>query len=79
MPRPSRILKDHVYDEREAATALGVTLARLHEVLDQHIFTEGNTRPHSLHFTSNDLLLLGYWCNSPRVGPSEVITMPKRQ
>jgi hypothetical protein len=79
MPRLSRILRDHVYDEREAAAALGVTLARLHEVLDRHIFTEGNLRPQSLQFTSNDLLLLGYWCNSPRIGVPEVITMPKRK
>jgi len=79
MPRLNRILKDRLYDEREAAAALGITLARLHEVLDQHIFTEGNIRPQSLHFTSNDLLLLGYWCNSPRIGMPEVITMPKRR
>ena len=79
MPNLSRLPKDRLYDEREAAAALGVTIARLHEVLDQHIFTDGNSRPQSLHFTSNDLLLLGYWCNGPRVGTSEVITMPKRK
>jgi hypothetical protein len=81
MPKLSRAIKDRVYDEREAALALGVTLARLHEVLDQHIFTEGNARPPALQFTSNDLLLLGYWCNSPLPGEREntVITMPKRK
>ncbi len=79
MPRLSRIYKDRLYDEHEAAAALGVTIARLHEVLDQHIFTDGNPRPQSLLFTSSDLLLLGYWCNSPRADSAEVITMPKRK
>jgi len=79
MPKLSRVPKDRRYDEKEAAAALGISVARLHEVLDQHIFTMGNPRPQSLHFTSNDLLLLGYWCNGPRSGTHEVITMPKRK
>jgi hypothetical protein len=79
MPRPSRLTKNHLYDEREAAAALGITLARLYELLDQHIFTDANPRPQCLHFTSDDLLLLGYWCNAPRRGKPEVITMPKRK
>jgi len=78
MPRSSRLTKDRLYDEKEAAAALGITVARLHEVLDQHIFTDGNKRPQALQFTSSDLLLLGYWCNAPRIGSGEVITMPRR-
>jgi len=78
MPRSNRLTKDRLYSESEAAAELGITLARLHEVLDQHIFTNGNARPNSLHFTSSDLLLLGYWCNSERTVSHEVITMPKR-
>ncbi len=79
MPRLIRSTKNQLYDERQAAASLGITLARLHELLDQHIFTEGNSRPQSLHFTSDDLLLLGYWCTGPRLGTHEVITMPKRK
>jgi len=78
MPKLSRVTKDRLYDEKEAAAALGITVARLHEILDQHIFTSGNPRPEALQFTSSDLLLLGYWSNSPRTVPNEVITMPKR-
>ena len=78
MPRSNHLTRDRLYDEREAAAALGITVARLHELLDRHIFTEGNSRPPSLHFTSNDLLLLGYWSHSLRTGSHEVITMPKR-
>jgi len=79
MPRLSRVTKDRLYDEKEAAAALGINLARLHHVLDEHIFTAGNPRPEALQFTSNDLLLLGYWCNSLRPSTHEVITMPKRK
>lgn len=79
MPRLIRSTKNQLYDEREAAASLGITLARLHELLDQHIFNEVNSRPQSLHFTSDDLLLLGYWCDGPRLGTHEVITMPKRK
>lgn len=78
MPRLSRVTKDRLYDEKEAAAALGITLGRLHEVLDQHIFTVGSPRPQALQFTSNDLLLLGYWCSAQRTASHEVITMPKR-
>ena len=79
MREPNPITKDRLYDERRAAAALGITVARLHEILDQQIFTEGNPRPHGLQFTSNDLLLLGYWCNVERPATGEVITMPKRK
>ena len=78
MPRLSRIAKNQLYTEAEAAAALRVSVARLHDVLDQHIFTKGNPRPQSIQFTSSDLLLLGYWCKSERPATHEVITMPKR-
>jgi hypothetical protein len=78
MAKLNRVAKDRLYDEKEAAAALGITVARLHEILDQHIFTPGNPRPQALQFTSSDLLLLGYWSNSPRTVAPEVITMPKR-
>lgn len=78
MPRLSRSTKDRLYTEAEAAATLGVTVARLHEVLDQHIFTNGNARPASITFTWSDLLLLGYWCSSQRTGSGELIMMPKR-
>ena len=78
MPRLNRSTQEHLYTETEAAGSLGITVARLHQLLDQHIFTDGNHRPAALHFTSGDLLLLGYWCPSRKAGPGEVVTMPKR-
>ena len=57
------------FTENEAAAALGVSLNRLHQLLDQHIFTEGNERPTNIEFTASDLLLLGYWNNQEPARP----------
>lgn len=68
------------YTEVEAATALGVTIARLHQLLDQHIFTDGAKRPRSIEFTPSDLLLLSYWNSSTDSPPGQVILMmPDRE
>ncbi len=67
------------YTETEAAAILGVTVARLHQLLDQHIFTNGDRRPPSVEFTSSDLLLLSYWNSSTESLPPEVIRMPHRE
>jgi hypothetical protein len=68
-----------VYSEAEAAAALGISINRLHLLLDQYIFTNGNRRPDAIQFTSSDLLLLSYWSNdSKRTVTHQVITMPKR-
>jgi hypothetical protein len=68
------------YSETEAAEAVGISVARLHELLDRYVFTGGNQRPTSIEFTASDLLLLGYW-NSQAAQPSRgrVIPMPRRQ
>ncbi len=68
-----------LYNEAEAAAALEISITRLHEVLDQYIFTNGTRRPEAIQFTASDLLLLSYWSNdSKRAVTGEVITMPKR-
>jgi hypothetical protein len=69
-----------LYNEAEAAAALGVSISRLHQLLDQYIFTNGSHRPQAIQFTSSDLLLLSYWNNdSRRPTTHEVLTMPKRK
>ena len=78
MPKLSRLPKNQLFSEAEAAANLGITLARLHQLLDEHIFTSDTPRPQCIQFTASDLLLLGYWCSGPRALTSEVITMPKR-
>ena len=67
--RPMANLKrshKELYNEAEAAAALGVSISRLHELLDQYIFTNGSQRPQAIQFTSGDLLLLSYWSNDSR-------------
>ncbi len=80
--RPMAKLKrssKELYTEAEAAAALGISISRLHELLDQYIFTKGNPRPDEIQFTASDLLLLSYWSHdSKRTVTHEVITMPKR-
>ena len=79
--RPMAKLKrstKELYSEAEAAAALGISVTRLHQLLDQYIFTNGNLRPDAIQFTASDLLLLSYWSNdSKRTVTHEVITMPK--
>ncbi len=79
MTNPNRHLKE-TYTEAEAAAALGITVAHLHEILDQHIFTPSNRRPESIEFTSNDLLLLSFWNMNGKLPPARrVLRMPKRK
>ena len=66
------------YTEAEAAATLGITVARLHQILDQHVFNQGNDRPESIELNSNDLSLLRYWNKSTK-SPRRVIEMPKRK
>ena len=69
-----------IYSEAEAAEAVGISVARLHELLDRYVFTGGNQRPEAIEFTPSDLLLLGYWNNhAARPSHGRVISMPGRQ
>ena len=71
--------KDSYTEARGCRNALGISVARLHQLLDEHIFTDGGKRPASLEFTSSDLLLLSYW-NSQHESPAlEVMRMPHRE
>jgi hypothetical protein len=54
------VTKDH-YSEAEAARVLGISIARLHQLLDQYVFNVGSVRPPDIEFTSSELLLLSYW------------------
>jgi hypothetical protein len=65
-----------MYTEQDAADALGISLSRLHELLDQHIFNDGAPRPAGLTFTTSELLLLSYWQRTEL--NSKVLRMPRR-
>ena len=54
------VTKDY-YSEAEAAHSLGISIARLHQLLDEYVFTVGSPRPPNIEFTSAELLLISYW------------------
>jgi hypothetical protein len=67
-----------VYTEAEAADALGISLSRLHQLLDKHLFSAHESRPDSIEFTATDLLLLSYWNSVTKKSPSDhkILQMP---
>lgn len=64
------------YSESEAAGYLKISIARLHSLLDEHIFNDGSARPGELTFCESDLILLGFWMMSQE--NPKVIRMPRR-
>jgi len=71
-----RKLQQESYTEVEAANTLGISVARLHLLLDENIFNDGSLRPQSLTFRPSDLVLLGFW---HRTSPNpKVVRMPNR-
>ena len=71
------IYKDKdTYSEHEAASTLGISVSRLHLLLDEHVFNDGGSRPRDIELTSSDLLLLQFW-NRTTVS-EKVVAMPKR-
>ncbi|MFB3815107.1 MAG: hypothetical protein ACE14L_13455 [Terriglobales bacterium] len=68
---------DELYSESEAAEALGISISRLHAILDEHIFNDGSPRPTGLTFNNSELLLLGFW-EEAEPNP-KVVRMPRRR
>ncbi len=64
------------YTETEAAAILGITIERLHRLLDENIFNDGSKRPPDLILRSSDLVLLEFW-NRSTENPN-VLRMPRR-
>lgn len=65
-----------LYTEQEAADFLGVSVSRLYNLLDGHIFNDGSPRPADVTFTNSDLVLLRFWLRS-EPNP-KVVRMPRR-
>jgi hypothetical protein len=63
--------------EVEAAAALGISVQRIHELLDAHIFNDGSARPTELTFRASDLVLLKFWDRGP--DDRKIIRMPVRR
>lgn len=64
------------YSESEAVNLLGISIARLHQLLDEHFFNDGTKRPRDLKLRYADLVLLAFWEKSTE--SPKVIRMPRR-
>lgn len=64
------------YSEAEAAAMLGISISRLHMLLDENVFNNGSRRPANLALLASDLVLLGFWNKSRQ--NSKVLRMPRR-
>lgn len=62
------------YSEQEAASILGISVSRLHQLLDENIFNDGSRRPTDLRLRSSDLILLDFWHRTTE--NPKVIRMP---
>ena len=71
--RTSKLNKEF-YTEMEAAEALGISMPRLHLLLDEHLFNDGSHRPAEVHFRASDLIILGFWHKS--TPNPKVVRMP---
>ncbi|MEO8725566.1 MAG: hypothetical protein ABI383_05535 [Acidobacteriaceae bacterium] len=72
----SQITEEPLFTEVEAAKRLGVSLPRLHRVLDENLFSSGEARPAVCVFRRSDLVLLAFWLHIT-LGP-RILRMPRR-
>ncbi len=75
MVSPSNAKKES-YTELEAAQALNISLTRLRQLLDEHVFNDGKPRPEQVTFRLSDIVLLEFWDRS--TPNPKVVRMPKR-
>lgn len=75
MPNADNPFKQY-YTESEAALMVGISIARLHSLLDEHIFNDGSQRPDDLLLQASDVVLLRFW-NRSAPNP-KIIRMPRR-
>ena len=68
--------EDKFLTEQEAADRLGITLERLHFLLDEHIFNDGSKRPNYLELHRSDIVLLQFWDRSTE--NPKIVRMPRR-
>ena len=75
MAIPTNVKKEY-YTEAEAAQTLNISLNRLRQLLDEHVFNDGNPRPEQLCFRLADIILLEFWDRS--TPNPKIVRMPRR-
>jgi len=68
--------KKECYTELEAAQTLNISLLRLRQLLDEHVFNDGNPRPEQVTFRLSDIVLLEFWDHS--TPNPKIVRMPRR-
>ena len=68
--------EDEFFTEREAADLLGITIERLHFLLDENVFNDGSKRPMDLELHRSDIVLLQFWDRSTE--NPKIVRMPRR-
>lgn len=63
------------FTETEVAQHLGITLERLHHLLDENVFNDGGEKPESITFRPQDLVMIGIW---DKITPQNVVSMRRR-
>jgi hypothetical protein len=64
------------YSEAEAARILGISISRLHLLLDENLFADGAPRPLDMSFRASELVLLSFWNRA--LSDPKVLRMPRR-
>lgn len=68
--------EDEFFTEQEAADLLGITIDRLHFLLDENVFNDGSKRPRDLELHRSDIVLLQFWDRSTE--NPKIFRMPRR-
>ncbi len=68
--------EDEFFTEQEAADLLGITIERLHFLLDENVFNDGSRRPRDLELHRSDIVLLQFWDRSTE--NPKIVRMPRR-
>lgn len=68
--------EDEFFTEQEAADLLGITIERLHFLLDENVFNDGSSRPRDLELHRSDIVLLQFWDRSTE--NPKIVRMPRR-
>ena len=76
-PMNKALKEKEFFTEAEAAATLGISLQRLHHLLDTHIFNDGAPRPLNVTFRAADLVLLKFWDRG--TDDNNIIRMPVRR
>lgn len=63
------------FNEMEAAAHVGISVERLHHLLDLNVFNDGGERPERINFRPQDLVMLSMW---HKITPENVVPMRRR-